>query len=87
MVVRAGDFSLTGVLVWANKGVGLLVEAPSVGGFVVSGCRFEGNGQGASFPNASTDFAVVGNVLRNNALRSALGGAGGVVANNVNTDR
>jgi hypothetical protein len=87
LVARAGDFSLAGVLVWANQGVGLLAEAPA-DGFVVSGCRFEGNGQGASIANASTDFAFVGNVLRNNIMPSAFGGPGqGVVANNVNKDR
>jgi hypothetical protein len=86
IVARAGDFSLTGVLVWANKGVGVLVEAPA-DGFVVSGCRFEGNGQGASIANASSDFAIVGNVLRNNNLPSSFGGPGqGVVANNVDRD-
>lgn len=88
MVVLAGDFSLSGVMVWANKGVGLLVPPTpkAVEGFVVSGCRFEGNGQGASISNASADFAVVGNVFRNNNLPSALG-TGGVVQGNVNTDR
>lgn len=85
--VRAGDFSLSGVLVWANKGVGLHVADPGVGGFTVNGCRFEGNGQGASIPAASQEFAFVGNVLRNNKLPSALGGdPSAVVASNVNAD-
>jgi hypothetical protein len=73
------------VLVWANKGVGLWVPSP-VDGFVVSGCRFEGNGQGASISNHSANFAVVGNVFRNNRMDSSFG-SGGVVQGNVNTDK
>jgi hypothetical protein len=85
--VRAGDFSLSGVLVWANKGVGLHVAEPGVDGFTVNGCRFENNGQGANIPAASGEFAFVGNVLRNNKLPSALGGdPSAVVASNVNAD-
>ena len=87
--VLAGDFSLSGVLLWANKGVGLLVAPPGgAAGFAVSGCRLEGNGQGASIANASTDFAVVGNVLRNNQRPSELCSAcaGAVVASNVDAD-
>jgi hypothetical protein len=85
--VRAGDFSLNGVLIWANKGVGLHVADAGVGGFTVNGCRFEGNGQGASVPPASREYAFVGNVLRNNRLPSALGGdPSAVVASNVNAD-
>jgi len=82
---RAGDFSLSGVLVWANKGVGLLVAPGGAEGFTVSGCRFEGNGQGAYISNSSSNFALVGNVLRNNHRPSALGSAcaGAVVASNV----
>jgi len=86
--VRAGDFSLSGVLVWANMGVGMHVADPEVAGFTVTGCRFEGNGQGANVPNASAEYAFVGNVLRNNKVPSALGGnPTAVVANNVNTDK
>ncbi len=85
--MRAGDFSLSGVLVWANKGVGLHVADPEVAGFTVNGCRFEGNGQGASIPLQSKEFAFVGNVLRNNRLPSALGGdPSAVVANNADAD-
>ena len=86
--VRAGDFSLSGVLVWANKGVGMHVADPNVGGFTVTGCRFEENGQGANIPATSAEFAFVGNVLRNNKIPSALGGdASAVVASNVNADK
>ncbi len=85
--VRAGDFSLTGVLVWANLGVGMHVADPNVGGFTVTGCRFEQNGQGANVPSASPEFAFVGNVLRNNKMPSSLGvDPTAVVANNVNAD-
>ena len=86
--VRAGDFSLSGVLVWANGGVGVHVADPRVGGFTVTGCRFEQNGQGANVPSASAEYAFVGNVLRNNRLPSALGGdPSAVVASNVNVDK
>jgi hypothetical protein len=86
--VRAGDFSLSGVLVWANQGIGLHVASAEVGGFTVNGCRFEENGQGASIPTASSQYAIVGNVLRNNHVPSVLGGDSKdyVVASNVNVD-
>ena len=73
MEVRAGDFSLSGVLIWANKGVGVHIADPAVGGFSITGCRFEGNGQGASIPLGSVDYTVVGCVFRNNKNASVLG--------------
>ena len=75
------------MLVWANLGVGMHVADPGVDGFTVNGCRFEQNGQGANVAAASAEFAFVGNVLRNNRLRSALGNSTmSVVANNVLAD-
>ena len=81
MVVRAGSFTLSGVTVRNNKGIGLLVEE-GVRDYAVTGCRIAENGTGAVLRGDS--YAFTGNVLaRNGEDLADEGGPTKEVAHNV----
>ncbi|HVK07011.1 MAG TPA: right-handed parallel beta-helix repeat-containing protein [Armatimonadaceae bacterium] len=63
LVVRAGRFTLTGVQVRHNKGVGVLV-GDGAGDYAITGCRIHDNGTGAEL--RGDRFAVSGCVFTNN---------------------
>ena len=83
--IRAGSVSLSGVLIWANQGVGMYVHAAAAPGVSASGCKFEQNGQGLFIDGAASSYGVTGGVFVRNEMRSDFGGmaGGAVVANNV----
>jgi hypothetical protein len=84
LTARAGSFSLTGVLVWANKRVGVWVPPGGASGYALTGNRFLCNGQGVRLNG--TAYAATGNVVLGSATPDAWGpgaAAGAVVANNV----
>lgn len=71
LVVRAGRFSLSGVSIRHNKGVGILLDGDSVRDWVITGCRIHNNGTGAAI--RGRNGVVSGNVFTENGtdLREA----------------
>lgn len=65
IVVRAGRFTLTGVHIRHNKGVGVLVEGDGVRDYSITGCRIHDNGTGASL--RGNGYVLMGNVFADNA--------------------
>lgn len=65
IVVRAGSFSLTGVSVRENLGVGILVE-DGVADYTITGCRVHDNGLGARL--CGRRGALTGNLFVNNRV-------------------
>lgn len=86
-VVVAGALTLSGVAVWANQGTGLVLGPDVAPGVSATGCRFDGNGRALGVDARASSYALTGNVLMRNSVKSDFGsGAGGaVVASNVLT--
>lgn len=83
--VEAGAFSLTGVAIRNNKGVGVTTQT-AVSDYSITGCRIYGNGQGLALDGSG--YAVTGNVFFGNQVKSQVGplARNSVVANNVIND-
>jgi hypothetical protein len=64
IVVRAGRFTLTGVHIRHNKGIGILVEGDVVRDYSITGCRIHNNGTGAALKGDS--YVLMGNVFAEN---------------------
>ncbi|MBW3623213.1 MAG: hypothetical protein KY468_07355 [Armatimonadetes bacterium] len=64
IVVKAGRFSLTGVSVRHNKGVGILVEGETVRDYTITGCRIHNNGTGAIL--SGQRYVLSGNLFTEN---------------------
>lgn len=86
MRVESGTFTLTGVVVRNNRGVGVIANGASpndVQGFVIAGCKFYGNDKGGVQLNSEA-FALTGNVFNGNGPNQVVGAStGAVIANNV----
>ena len=85
MTIMGGTFTLSGVVVRNNQGVGLQV-GENVKGYAVTGCKFYGNSPSVELKGDG--FAVTGNVFgadnaRPGKSNSVSRGAEDVVANNV----
>lgn len=66
IVVRAGSFMLTGVMIRNNKGTGILVDNDRVNAYSITGCKIQSNGTGAVLNGDG--FAVTGNVFAGNGV-------------------
>jgi hypothetical protein len=64
IVVKAGRFSLTGVSVRHNKGVGILAEGETVRDYTITGCRIHNNGTGAVL--SGQRYVLSGNLFTEN---------------------
>jgi hypothetical protein len=64
IVVRAGRFTLTGVHIRHNKGIGILVEGDAVRDYAITGCRIHDNGTGASL--RGNGYVLMGNIFADN---------------------
>lgn len=82
--VHAGVFTLTGVEVRNNRGVGVKVDG-AVGGFVMGSCRVFGNGHGVDLGGVGGGYVVSGCVFEGNLHGNNFGskGGGAVVSGNV----
>jgi hypothetical protein len=86
LTAYAGRFSVSGTLVWANKGVGLWLPPNSTAeGWAVTGNRFECNGQGVKVEGDGGSFVATGNTFLGGESANAWGEqpGGAIVANNV----
>jgi len=81
LVVNSGTFAMNGVLIRANVNKGIWVPNPSPSDYVISGCKFDGNGQ-AIWANGQ-NYVCTSNVTRNGAKNTLLG-QGYVYGINVN---
>lgn len=85
ITVRAGQFSLSGVLIWANKRIGIWVPNPLVIGYSITGNRLQCNHQGVNL--SGTAYAATSNVVLGSTVTDNWGnGTGAVIANNVEAD-
>ena len=72
--------------IWANQGCGVVLGPEAAPGVVVSGCKIDGNGQGLHIDAKASAYAVTGNALINNKVKSSMaGGIDAVITSNVLT--
>ncbi len=81
LVVEAGTFVLTGVSIWANRGIGIWVPQGSSRDFAITGCQVINNGQGVNIQG--THYMLANNVFGQNKTPNRVEGTGFIDANNL----
>lgn len=82
LVVRGGRFSLSGVSVRHNQGIGILLDGDSVRDYAITGCRIHNNRTGAIL--TGRNYVVTGNLFVENGTHLIdRGGADKQVTGNV----
>ena len=81
MTINSGSFTLDGVNVRSNKGVGLWIPNGAVINYTITGCRFTFNGQALNI--AGSSFIVSSNLFSSNSIANQIGGSNKIVVNNL----